>query len=209
MRLEPRVSSVQGDLNILVERIQIRDDSAECELCDRVRSGVTLLTKRKLGCHPKLRECVEGVLAKLVADIRSGCLTNGNQMLIHLRCLTNDSIAEQMRTQSLEPSEAQELSVVDAQQREIAVRALQRLPSEERMILERFYARGETPAEICTQMHLDPADFDILKYAARAQWIKNCRSGTRRVGRRTVRAVSRVLRAVVYGGSMQASMTRH
>jgi hypothetical protein len=151
---------MQPDLDAIVNRIVEGDSEAEHDLARTLSRGLRLIVTRRIGYDPDADRVVGRIMALTIAEIRAGQV-NASNLLMELRKLayarTVAGVDHSTRLPTATPSPA------ESRTNRAILEAL--LPME-RELLCRYYLDGQTAAEVCVAMGIDPADFRRLKSLA-------------------------------------------
>lgn len=167
--LSPEQSSVKPDLCAIAGRIGNGDGAAQTELIANLASGIRLLAERRLGDSAAVEEVVAETFALTIGGIRSGKFTDHDRVLGYVRANFKQVLARHLQTHAEVGRRAhRDEGAEDKERRQSIANALQRLNSDQREILQRYYAGKQTGKQICQEMKLSETAFRKLKQRAAA-----------------------------------------
>ncbi|HEV2445852.1 MAG TPA: sigma-70 family RNA polymerase sigma factor [Candidatus Sulfopaludibacter sp.] len=198
------VSGATGDAtwSPLVERIQRGDSSAMEELYRIFSTGVRFYLCRQLGPQD-LEDRVHDAFLIITQSIQRGDLRDPERLMGYIRTVVRRQVAAQIETvvqsrrncapvdiglnlQDRHPNP--EVTVIERQNTEVAMRVLQSIPARDREVLIRFYLKEQRPEQICREMELTETQFRLIKSRAKARFGElGRRRFSRRSGFRSIR----------------------
>ena len=180
----------------LVERIQRGEQSAMEELYRIFSNGVRFYLCRQLGPQD-LEDRVHDAFLIITQSIQRGDLRDPERLMGYIRTVVRRQVAAQIETvvqsrRNCAPGDVglnlqdrhpnPEVTVIERQNTEVAMRVLQSIPARDREVLIRFYLKEQRADQICREMELTETQFRLIKSRAKARFGE---LGRRRFSRRS------------------------
>ena len=167
----------------LVERILSGDRSAEAELVERYRRGVSVILMRAMGQRSMIEDLLQDTFQVALEKIRRGdlrepeklsgfmCNLARNLAIDHVRRASRHERAErELQLNSPAPPDALQ-RLLAAEKAGIVRRILNELrPARDREVLYRFYIAEQEKQQICAELGLTSLHFNRVVFRARERY---------------------------------------
>ncbi|MGA2269365.1 MAG: sigma-70 family RNA polymerase sigma factor [Bryobacteraceae bacterium] len=182
--IESVMNPVDPSWSLLVEQVRNGDPSALEQMYHIFSKGIRFFLCRQLGPQD-LDDRVHDVFLIIAQSIQKGDLREPERFMGYVRTIVRrhvaahiDEVVKARRTQTglefgmtlsdhhLNP----ELSAIEHQNQELALRILHGLPKRDREVLIRFYLEEQPPDRIRREMHLTETQFRLIKSRAKARF---------------------------------------
>jgi RNA polymerase sigma-70 factor (ECF subfamily) len=168
----------------VVRRIRAGDPSGMAELYDAFTTGIRFYLCRQLGPQD-LDDRVHEAFLTITQSIRRGDLREPQRLMGYVHTVLRRQVAAQIESvvdarrnrtdPRAQPPLADhhpdpELTLIEHESNEVALRVLQSLPQRDREVLTRFYLDEQTPGDICREMRLTGTQFRLIKSRAKRRF---------------------------------------
>lgn len=179
-----------GEAAQLAGRVRRGDVEAEATLVSRYRSGIAMMVRKRVK-DPALADDISQEVFRIAFQaLRQGQLKEEEKLAAYLCGIArNLALTELRRARKVPPGESPELLTDSgpgpedrllAHERNRLVRlAVAGLPPRDRAVLRAFYLQSTPKEDICRQLRLSPAQFDLIKWRALRR-MRKCLEGEQR-----------------------------
>jgi RNA polymerase sigma-70 factor, ECF subfamily len=167
----------------LVSRILSGDATAEAEVVDRYKRGITVILMRAAGQRSIAEDLLQDTFRLTLEKIRRGdlreperlsgfiCNIARNLATDHFRRASRQETLEQQARYTTDPSDDPLQLVLAAEKAAIVRRVLDELRSpRDREVLFRFYLADQNKEQICLQLGLSSLHFNRVLFRARERY---------------------------------------
>jgi RNA polymerase sigma-70 factor (ECF subfamily) len=182
------------DWKAVVERIRAGDPAGQTTLYETLVSGARLFLMRRLGTQD-VDDLVHDLFVTVVAAINRGELREPERLMGFVRTVLNRQLSAEIdrvarlrqRAADLDAGAAlpasgptPEQAAINQQKVAVMKQLLRKLRARDLEVLTRYYLREEPEEQICREVALTPAQFNMAKSRAKARFAKLV---NRRLGR--------------------------
>jgi RNA polymerase sigma-70 factor, ECF subfamily len=164
------LTTAQGSLDELVERVRRSDETAIVELHGVIAKGIRFFLSRELG-EENLEERVDLTFRVVVQTLQRSQAGGSDQLMGQVLDIIRAQVAAHIG-KAQDPDANPEQAAAFRRQLESMRGILRALSRRDREILKRFYLDEQTEEQICNQMELAPSQFRLLKSRAAARFVE-------------------------------------